>query len=103
MHEAQMREEARLNAEAERGETQPQPQAMPERAMPAAAPAIAKVDAREALASAGLQMVETRRDRVPAALPEPEAVPLGRPRRERPAVAQSDSAAEELEQIETRK
>jgi hypothetical protein len=48
-------------------------------------------------------MVETRRDRVPAPLPEPEAVPLGRPRRERPAVAQSDSAAEELEQIETRK
>lgn len=96
-----MREEARLNAEAERGETQPQPQpqAVPERAMPAAVPAIAKVDAREALASAGLQMVETRPERVPAALPEPETVPLGRPRRERP---RPEAGEEPLVQVETK-
>ncbi|MEX2241880.1 MAG: Rne/Rng family ribonuclease [Burkholderiales bacterium] len=101
MHEAQMREEARLNAEAEQHEArpQPQPQAAPERAMPAAAPAIAKVDAREALESAGLQMVETRSDRVPAAPPEPEAVPLGRPRRERPRATAEE---EPLLQVETK-
>ena len=99
MHEAQMREEARLNAAAEQREAQPRPQPAPERAMPPAAPAMAKVDARAALESAGLQMVETRRDRVPAALPEPEAAPLGRPRRERPR-----SVAEEvpLVQVETK-
>jgi len=67
--------------------------------MPPAAPAMAKVDARAALESAGLQMVETRRDRVPAALPEAKAAPLGRPRRERPR-----PVAEEvpLVQVETK-
>jgi len=97
MHEAQMREEARLNAEAEQHEAQPQP--APERAMPPAAPAMAKVDARAALESAGLQMVETRRDRVPAAPPEPEAAPLGRPRRERPRPVAEE---EPLVQVETK-
>ena len=97
MHEAQMREEARLNAEAEQHEAQPQP--APERAMPPAAPAIAKVDAREALESAGLQMVETRRDRVPASLPEAKAAPLGRPRRERPRPVAEE---EPLVQVETK-
>ena len=99
MHEAQMREEARLNAAAEQREAQPRPQPAPERAMPPAAPAMAKVDARAALESAGLQMVETRRDRVPAALPEAKAAPLGRPRRERPRPVAEE---EPLVQVETK-
>lgn len=61
----------------------------------AAAP---QIDAREALSSAGLQMVETTK--APAPMPEPEPERLGRPRRERPAAA--PSGQEELVQVETR-
>jgi len=108
MHEAQMREEARLSAQSEQREATPppqperearEPQYAPERAAPAPQPVVSKVDAREALASAGLQMVETRADRVPAAPPEPEAVPLGRPRRERPRPTTEE---EPLVQVETK-
>jgi hypothetical protein len=110
MHEAQMREEARLNAEAEQREARPQPQPerevpeshppiKPERSAPAAPPAVARVDSREALESAGLQMVETRSDRVPAAPLEPEAVPPGRPRRER---LRPTAEEEPLVQVETK-
>lgn len=57
-----------------------------------------RVDTREMLESAGLQMVETRSDRVtPAPQPE-ESVPLGRPRRERPSTA----GEEQLVQVETK-
>jgi ribonuclease E len=99
MHEAQMREEARLNAEAEQRAAPPQPQPEPERVMPASPPAVAKVDAREALASAGLQMVETRPGRVPAAPAAPEVVARGRPRRERSRAVAED---EPLVQVETK-
>jgi ribonuclease E len=58
---------------------------------------VPQVDAREALSSAGLQMVET--SRAPAPMPEPEPERLGRPRRERPA---APSGGEELVQVETR-
>lgn len=59
-----------------------------------------KIDAREALSSAGLMMVETDRSKAQPQ-PEPETpIHLGRPRRERPkAPAQDD----ELVQVETRK
>jgi hypothetical protein len=57
------------------------------------------VDPSEYLASAGLQMVETKPGIAPMRVPEAETVQPGRPRRERsPAPAQ-----EELVQIETRK
>jgi hypothetical protein len=57
-----------------------------------------RVDTREMLESAGLQMVETRSDRAsPPAQPE-ESVPLGRPRRERPHTA----GEEQLVQVETK-
>jgi len=68
--------------------------------MPPAAPAMAKVDARAALESAGLQMVETNPAKARQPLAEPEPVHLGRPRRDRPA---SEPASEELVQVETRK
>lgn len=61
-------------------------------------PEAPRVDPREILESAGLQMVETRADRVSAPVQAEEAVPLGRPRRER-----SRPAGEEpLVQIETK-
>jgi len=44
-------------------------------------------------------MVETRPDRIPAAPPAPEVVPLGRPRRERTRVAGEE---EPLVQVETK-
>jgi len=72
----------------------------PVESRPAAAPPEApRVDTREMLESAGLQMVETRADRTSPPVPPEESVPLGRPRREpsRPA------ADEPLVQIETRK
>jgi ribonuclease E len=119
MHEAQMREEARLSAEAEQRETAPQVQPEAEPAEPrieAAAqhieparsepaprqslqPQPARVDTREVLENAGLQMVETRPDRVAAVPPVPEVVPLGRPRRERPRPAGEE---EPLVQVETK-
>jgi ribonuclease E len=123
MHEAQMREEARQRQLDEQRETVPQAQPEPEHqprpepthAEPAAAEPPAaprpqpqrqpqsqpqRADPRQALENAGLQMVETKPDRVPAAAPEPEAVPLGRPRRERsrPAATGDDP----LVQVETK-
>jgi hypothetical protein len=57
-----------------------------------------RVDPKELLSSAGLQMVETDSSKARAPAPDPEPLQLGRPRRERPAAAQS----EELVQVETR-
>jgi hypothetical protein len=113
MHEAQMREEARQReleqqaASAARPEPeQPQPRPEPVDAEPAPRPQPqpqpqpARIDPREVLESAGLQMVETRPDRVPAVPPEPEPVVLGRPRRERARGA--EAADEPLVQVETK-
>ena len=59
-----------------------------------------RVDPKEILSSAGLQMVETDRSKAVRPLSEPEPVQLGRPRREKPA---AEAAAEaELVQVETR-
>jgi hypothetical protein len=60
-----------------------------------------RVDPKVVLESAGLQMVETHPDKARPPLPEPESVPLGRRRRDKP-VAQ-EPASDELMQIETRK
>lgn len=57
------------------------------------------VDPKEYLASAGLQMVETRAGAATVREPEAEMVKLGRPRRERPRVAEEET----LVQVETRK
>ena len=59
-----------------------------------------RVDPKAALESAGLQMVETDRSKAVQALPEPEPVQLGRPRREKPAAPAI--AETELVQVETR-
>lgn len=80
----------------------PEPRPAPaQAAQPRAAasePQAPRVDQRELLESAGLQMVETRADRVSTPVQAEEATPLGRPRRER-----SRAAAEEpLVQIETK-
>jgi ribonuclease E len=61
-------------------------------------PEAPRVDTREMLESAGLQMVETRADRVSPVAQAEESVPLGRPRRERPRPA----AEEQLVQVETK-
>ncbi|HEX9182924.1 MAG TPA: hypothetical protein VF876_06665 [Burkholderiales bacterium] len=128
MHRAQMRAEAQAREEAARleraarGESpEPRPAAEPERAeqaAPAAQPAESspaaasqpaetrplhqpeapRVDTRQMLESAGLQMVETRADRVPAMPVAEEPVQLGRPRRERPRPA----SEEQLVQVETK-
>ena len=119
---AQQLEEHRLKqqreAEMHEAEAQPQHQAAP---APAQAPApvveeqvrvesprneatrveAPRVDPKELLSSAGLQMVETDASKFRQAAPEPEPQPLGRPRRERPTV-QAD-AGETLVQVETRK
>jgi ribonuclease E len=111
MHLAQMRAEAREQAEAapreaareepeQRESVRPAPQPEP---APAPAEAAARVDPKAILESAGLQMVETNPTKVRQPASAAESAPLGRPRRERPALAQADSAAEELVQIETRK
>jgi len=79
---------------------EPKPMAaQPVEAKPAVTrPEAPRVDTREMLESAGLQMVETRSDRAsPPAQPE-ESVPLGRPRRERPHTA----GEEQLVQVETK-
>ena len=60
----------------------------------------ARIDAKEILSSAGLQMVETNASKAQQPMPEPEPVHLGRPRRERPAPAAA--ADTELVQVETR-
>ena len=59
-----------------------------------------RIDAQEVLSSSGLQMVETSAARARPAVPEPEPVQLGRPRREKPAVPAV--AETELVQVETR-
>lgn len=117
MHEAQMREEARaredvvqqvpvreepvsrepvsaepVHVEPARAEPVPQPRPQPEPRQP-------RVNPRDLLESAGLQMVETRPDRAQTPAPDAEAQPLGRPRRER-----ANAPAEEppLVQVETK-
>jgi hypothetical protein len=59
-----------------------------------------RIDSRALLESSGLVMIETDRNKAPAAAPAEEPQPLGRPRRERPKPA---SQEEELQQVETRK
>jgi hypothetical protein len=61
---------------------------------------VPRVDPKEILSSAGLQMVETDRSKARQPAPEPEPTQLGRPRREKSAPA----AAEEISlvQVETR-
>ncbi|MCC6211037.1 MAG: hypothetical protein IT513_08365 [Burkholderiales bacterium] len=85
-------EEARQRAEA----TEP---AAPAPVAEAPRPAVPKVDAREVLASAGLQMVETDASKSRPMESEPEPVKLGRPRRERAAQPRQEEA---LVQVETR-
>jgi len=75
-----------------------QPPASPRLPAPEAIPA-APFDQREYLASAGLQMVETRPGSVPMREQEAETAKLGRARRPRSAAP----VEEELVQIETRK
>jgi hypothetical protein len=62
-------------------------------------PQAPRVDTREVLASAGLQMVETDSSKFQPVQPESESVKLGRPRRER---SSQQPAQEELVQVETR-
>jgi ribonuclease E len=116
MHEAQMREEARqreMEQQPAASVARPEPEQPQRRAEPVDAeptprpqpqpqpqPQTARIDPREVLESAGLQMVETRPDRVPATPPEPESVVLGRPRRERPR--SQEAANEPLVQVETK-
>jgi hypothetical protein len=118
MHLAQMREEAQQREESAARESARQETARQEPASqeplqqeparvetvsaqpaPAPRPAPVRVDPREILESAGLQMVETNAAKARQPVIEPEPVQLGRPRREK-AVAQP--TAEELVQIETR-
>ena len=105
MHLAQMREEAAareaLREEPAREEpVREEPVRMEAAPAPAPQPAPARLDPKEILESAGLQMVETNAAKVRQAAITPEPVQLGRPRREKP-VAQTTS--DELVQIETRK
>jgi len=107
MHLAQMREEAQQRDEvrqreeaAARESVREEPVHTEPAAAPAPQPTPVRVDPREILESAGLQMVETNPSKARQPLPEAEPVPLGRPRREKP-VAQTTS--DELVQIETRK
>ena len=77
----------------------PAPMPVPPPAPKAIAPIeMPAFDPREYVASAGLQLVETRSGAAHAAVPELEAVKLGRPRREHPRLA----AEEALVQVETR-
>jgi ribonuclease E len=78
-------------------ERRPEIEHRPEPRVEAPRVEVPQVDAREALSSAGLQMVETSRSAAPSPQPEPER--LGRPRRERPSAS---SGGEELVQVETR-
>jgi ribonuclease E len=95
LHEQQRQEH--LIRQAKEAEIQQQRQQPP-------APAPAQVETRriepkEYLQSAGLQMVETKAGSAVAPLPDEEPVKLGRPRRERSRPA----AEESLVQVETRK
>jgi len=58
-----------------------------------------RVDPKELLSNAGLQMVETDSSKARQPAPEPEPVQLGRPRRAKPAAAAAET---ELVQVETR-
>jgi ribonuclease E len=58
-----------------------------------------RIDAKEILSSSGLQMVETDSSKARQAMPEPEPVQLGRPRRAKPAAAAAVET--ELVQVET--
>jgi hypothetical protein len=105
MHLAQMREEAAareaLREEPAREEpVREEPVRMEAAPAPAPQPAPARLDPKEILESAGLQMVETNAAKVRQAAIEPEPVQLGRPRREKPMV--QPAASEELVQVETR-
>jgi len=111
MHLAQMREEARQREEAAAREAlreepareepvREEPVRMEAAPAPAPQPAPARLDPKEILESAGLQMVETNAAKVRQAAIEPEPVQLGRPRREKPLV--QPAASEELVQVETR-
>ncbi len=109
MHLAQMREDQARLEEAAAAPEQPvaersapvveREESVPDPVPVAAAPL--RVDPKEILESAGLQMVETRPDKARPPLPEPETVRLGRPRRDKPV--QPEPASVELVQIETRK
>jgi hypothetical protein len=70
----------------------------PRRPEPAPRIEAPRVDPKEYLSGAGLQMVETRSEAVRASEPAEEPVKLGRPRNERPHAAGDDS----LVQVETR-
>jgi len=101
MHLAAMREEEARQREEAATREQPRDQPREEPARQEAVrsePAPVRVDPKAILESAGLQMVETRPDRVQAPAAEPEPVQLGRPRREKPRPA----GEEPLEQVETK-
>jgi ribonuclease E len=101
MHRAQMRAEAE---QAEAQETalvalrEPEPAPVPASRPAAESRPPAVTDVRAELESSGLQMVETKSERVSAPQPEP-AMPLGRPRPERPRAHAED---EPLVQVETK-
>jgi len=103
MHLAAMREEQARQREEAPAREQPREEPVRQeavRAEPDFAPAPVRVDPKVILESAGLQMVETRPDKVQPPATEAEPAQLGRARRERPAAAQP--AVEELVQVETR-
>lgn len=77
-------------------EPEPAPRQEPRRTE---APAMPRVDPKELLSEAGLQMVETDSSKAQYVPVEPEPVQLGRPRRERPRTPAEDA---ELMQVETR-
>jgi len=76
-----------------------QPRVAPPAAEPAPRYEAPRIDAKEILSSAGLQMVETDSAKAKPYVPEPEPVQLGRPRRERPATPAASET--ELVQVET--
>jgi len=111
MKEDQLREDQRREAlarlaEPSAEETLPPPQAVepaPRFDEPAPAPRVevappARIDAKEALETAGLVMIETKSHAPQQIAEQPQQ--LGRPRRERPKQAPQE---ETLEQVETRK
>jgi ribonuclease E len=102
MHKAQMREEAAARESAREAPARQDPvHAEPAAApvpQPIQQPVPVRVDPREILESAGLQMVETNPAKARQPTPEAEPVQLGRPRREKPRTA----AEEPLVQVETK-
>lgn len=103
MHRAQMREEEARQREESAVREEPRQEPVrqePAYAEPAPVQAPARIDPKQILESAGLQMVETDSTKVRRLPVEPEPVQMGRPRRERPAEPQP--GAEELVQVETR-